>query len=309
MSDICKTMQRQLPVMCLALTSFLMGNIGCGATKEPPKRVDQIVRANQQPEMLLDAKTMQEISFDNFRSDLMTTEVIYIGEMHENALHHGMQFTILRALHKQVGSMEIGMEMFQTSFQKDVDDWVDGRLDEMALRRQTEYDRRWGYDIRLYRPILEHARAEGIRILALSPPSEIVRKISSDGLEGLDESDKAKIPDVDLNDKSHRAFFESSEGTPEARERQYETQAFTDEYIADTIATRLSSESRPSHMVVLVRDERVISDIAVPKRAALRGVQSHRVVLAITQSEVLEQQQRAVDDRDADYFWVLEDED
>ena len=59
------------------------------------------------------------------------------------------------------------MEMFQRPFQKVLDDYIGGKIDEAEFLKGTEYFKRWGFDYQLYRPILLFARSEKIPVVAL----------------------------------------------------------------------------------------------------------------------------------------------
>ncbi len=79
------------------------------------------------------------------------TEVIFIGEIHDNAQHHKAQLDIIRALHEKKQTMAIGLEMFTTEDQQKLDDWREGKLDEE--RFMPIFARNWSYGWHLYRDL------------------------------------------------------------------------------------------------------------------------------------------------------------
>ena len=60
------------------------------------------------------------------------------------------------------------MEMFQQPFQRYLDEYVAGSIDEQTMLRATEYYRRWRMDFRHYAPILRYAREHGLPVIALN---------------------------------------------------------------------------------------------------------------------------------------------
>src|SRR5208283_3804696 len=96
-------------------------------------------------------------------------------------------------------------EMFQRPFQKVVDDYIEGRIDERAFLKGTEYFKRWGFDYNLYKPILLFARADKIPVVALNQRQELVNKVFRGGLDSLSEEEKKSVPSqMDFSDDTYR---------------------------------------------------------------------------------------------------------
>ena len=143
-------------------TLLLVACVGCaGAAGPGPQTAESIVRAQSEPRSLVDGATGESIDANAFFSALRTKRIVYVGERHDEPADHGVQYAILRELHRDEASLAIGVEMFQVPFQEPLDQWSAGRIDETVLRRETEYDERWGYDFSMLRPILEYARSRG----------------------------------------------------------------------------------------------------------------------------------------------------
>ena len=105
------------------------------------------------------------------------------------------------------------MEMFQKPFQKVIDDFISGAIDEKEFLKKSEYFKRWGFDYSFYREILLYAREYRIPVIALNIHKEIVSKVSKEGLNSLSVEELKEIPeDIDLSDTEYRTrlkgFFE-----------------------------------------------------------------------------------------------------
>ena len=112
--------------------------------------------------------------------------IIIVGENHENIQDHQIQLKVIKEYFGQDKKILIGMEMFQQPFQEYLDEYVNGQIDLNQLLEKTEYKKRWGYDINLYKDILEFARENRIKIVALNIPSDLLSEIRKKGLENID---------------------------------------------------------------------------------------------------------------------------
>ena len=163
---------------------LLLACVGCaGAIKPDPQTAESIVRSQAAPRTLVDAATGKSIEAEAFLAVLRTKKVVYVGERHDQPGDHGVQYAILRQLHRDEASLAIGMEMFQVPFQEPLTKWSAGQIDETVLRRETEYDERWGFDFSMYRPILEYARNRGIEVVALNAPRELAYAVANGGVD------------------------------------------------------------------------------------------------------------------------------
>jgi uncharacterized iron-regulated protein len=100
--------------------------------------------------------------------------------------------------------MAIGLEFVQQPFQKVLDEYVACRLSEFDMLQQTQWYKRWKYDFRLYRPIFEFAREQKIPLIALNIPTELTKRISKVGLNGLTPQQRQQLPKT--IDKSNEVY-------------------------------------------------------------------------------------------------------
>ena len=293
-------------------TFLLVACVGCaGATGRGPQTPEAIVRAQPEPRALVDGATGQSIDLESFLSVLRTKRVVYVGERHDEPADHGVQYAILRELHRDEASLAIGMEMFQVPFQEPLDQWSAGRIDETVLRRETEYDERWGYDFSMLRPILEYARSRGVEVVALNAPREIAFAVAQGGVASLDPELAATLPELDLEDVEHRAMFDSEfdigeHGAEETVEQYYQAQVVWDETMGARVAETLSRSDGPAKMVVFAGRVHVQRGLGIPDRAAKRGAKPYAVVLPVTEEELQTELDRPPVERLADFFWVVE---
>lgn len=195
--------------------------------------------------------------------------LIFVGERHTNYEDHKVELAVIMGLLEKRRKFAIGMEMFQKPFQKEIDGYLSGSLDEREFLKKTEYFKRWEFDYGFYREIIEYAKAKGIPIIALNQRSEIVDKVAKGGLDALSEEEKKEIPeDMDMSDESYKKRLkEVYEDHPPGTtfENFYRSQILWDETMAHSAARFL--EKQPDfQMVVLAGVEHIMYGSGIPTR-------------------------------------------
>jgi uncharacterized iron-regulated protein len=259
---------------------------------------------------LVDAATGKSIEAEAFLAALRTKKVVYVGERHDQPGDHGVQYAILRQLHRENASLAIGMEMFQVPFQEPLTRWSAGLIDETVLRRETEYDERWGFDFSMYRPILEYARNRGIEVVALNASREVAYAVAKDGIDSLSAEQASALPDLDLTNDQHRALFdaefdEGDHAVGNGVDQYYEAQVVWDETMGSRVAEILGRADGPAKMIVLAGRVHVERGLGIPDRAAKRGAVPYAVVLPVTDKELKAELKKAPEERSADFFWAV----
>jgi len=69
-------------------------------------------------------------TFPNVMEHVAGKKILYVGETHDQFSHHVMELEAIKYLHRSGRRVAIGMEMFQRPFQKALDDYIEGRIDE-----------------------------------------------------------------------------------------------------------------------------------------------------------------------------------
>ena len=139
------------------------------------------------------------VTFDALVNQLMAGRVILLGEHHDRYDHHLSQLELICRLHARHPRLAIGVEFVQQPFQTSLDDFVQQRIDESTFLRRSEYFARWGFDYRLYAPILRFARDNTIPVIALNVPGEVTAKIARQGMAALSDEERQWIPANGLN--------------------------------------------------------------------------------------------------------------
>ena len=152
----------------------------------------------------------QKVNVSQLTSVAESSDLVLIGEAHDNKEHHEMQLSLLRVLWAQKLPIAIGLEMIQADSQKELDDWTEGKLSEQEFLKV--YARNWSLEWSLYRDIFLFARDNHIPMIALNIPKELMTKVSRHGYAALTAEEKKDLPQgttCDLNNP-HTAFLKSS---------------------------------------------------------------------------------------------------
>jgi uncharacterized iron-regulated protein len=299
-----------------AVSVVALAILGCGgrygaAPVERPQPARRGIEAAALPYQIVDARTGKSVDEPAFWGRLAAARAVCIGEEHPNPHHHWMQLHVVRELIQRLPPgtrLALAMEMFQRPFQGVLDDYAAHRIDAAQLRSRSGYEDRWGYDYAFYGPTIDTARGAGARLLAANAAKELTRKISHHGLESLTPEEKTGLPELKLDDRVHRAWFDTlmdemggsaahsqsksrdpkDDGEPASQDkpapqhggdggdempsadRIYTVQVIWDETMADTSARWLAAN--PGGHVILLAGNGHCHDSAIINRMKRRGV-------------------------------------
>jgi len=132
------------------------------------------------------------ITFEQMIGDLNKTNIILVGELHDDQFHHRLELAVIKALQDSGAPLAVGFEMFTAESQDDLNRWVNGRLpvdDFMKI-----YYRNWGMPWPLYSGILLYMRDHKIPAVGLNIPPEISEKVASSGFSALSLKELGTLP-------------------------------------------------------------------------------------------------------------------
>lgn len=242
---------------------------------------------------------------------LAKERVICFGEQHDDPAHHFAQRRALEELAARSAAekrvLAAGFEMFQKPYQAALSGFVGGTLPETQFLIDSEYKERWGFDFALYRPLLLAARDNNLEVLALNTPRELTRKVGRTGIESLEAGERSQLPELDLTNADHKAYFEAAMGghpMPSDRkpENTYAAQVLWDETMAETAAAWLSRAGENAQLILFAGSGHCHKS-AIPARIT-RRVQLP--VLSVTPVQA-SQLAKFEDKQRYDWLVVLED--
>lgn len=217
-------------------------------------------------------------------------KIVYVGEYHDRFAHHNVQLQIIKGLYRKDQKLAVGMEMFQRPFQKTLDEYISGALDEREFLRTAEYFKRWSFDYNLYKPILDFARAEKIPVVALNLRRELTDKVSKTGMDSLSGDERKDVPaQMDFSDTGYRdrlkQVFDQHKGSAERSfDFFHQAQILWDETMARSIDEYLH-KNPDRRMVVIAGLGHLAYGSGIPKRTFRRNGSSYATVLIDSEVE------------------------
>jgi aminopeptidase N len=210
--------------------------------------------------------------------------IVYVGEYHDRFAHHNVQLQVIKTLYRKDPKIAVGMEMFQRPYQKVLDDYISGAIDEHEFLKKSEYFKRWNFDYNLYKPILDFARAEKIPVVALNLRGEITEKVSKSGMDSLTDEEKKELPEqMDLSDIEYRERLRQAFDQHKSKgERDFDNflqaQILWDESMAQSIDEYLQ-KNPDRRMVVVAGLGHLLYGSGIPKRVVRRNEYTYTTVL------------------------------
>ena len=227
-------------------------------------------------------------TFSDIIDALAESKIIYVGETHSDFGSHLLQLQVIQALREkleQAGAADrlvIGMEMFPRSSQHALDGYISGAVQtELDFLRRSAYYEVWGYDYRMYRDIMNYAKAYQIPVVGLNLNRKIVSAVFKEG--STDELTAEQLAEVaaerDLELPGYRQRLRKIHAMHEKTDKNggfsgfIQAQSIWDETMAESIADYLGSHPEKK-MIVLAGTGHVYKDSGVPPRVQRRMTES-----------------------------------
>ncbi|MGR3318066.1 MAG: ChaN family lipoprotein [Candidatus Anammoxibacter sp.] len=248
---------------------------------------------------------------------LCHVSVVYIGETHDNYASHQIQLDIIKSLYRESsGNIAIGMEMFQKKSQEKLDSWISGQITEKEFLKEVWYPD-WGFEYEYYREIIEFAKDNKIKIIALNANGSTVKMIGETGLDKLSDKEKKKLPEIDTTDKYHREHVKAvydvhKRGSMGDFEDFYRVQCLWEETMAQSVVDYLETKSgKDKQVIVLAGKDHVRYGFGIPKRVFRRMRKSYSIVLPVELSipknkahNIMNIEDVEIPLHEADFLWM-----
>ncbi|MEJ2657149.1 MAG: ChaN family lipoprotein [Desulfobacterales bacterium] len=230
-------------------------------------------------------------TLDDIIPKLEASRIVYIGEIHDQYVHHMNQLKVIKKMHEDGYPLAVGMEMFQRPYQQAVDDYLAGRIDEYAFLKKTGYYSRWGYDYNLYKPIIDYLKQEHIPLVALNIQGDITHEVAREGMYDLPESQKKQLPSsMNFSNEAYRKdlekVFAAHNKQENLRDFNYflQAQLLWDESMAES-AFRFLGNHPELKMIILAGNGHVMHKYGIPERLYRRN---HEPFVVVVQDEDIE---------------------
>ncbi len=150
-------------------------------------------------------------SFDDMIASLATADVVILGEHHAQQAVHDVQARIVTAL-AQRREIALGMEFFETEDDAALARYVAGTTDTDTMLEETGWYAAGSFNFAYYRPLVDACRERRAPVIGLNVPRAVVRTVSRQGWDALDDAQKALVGEIGEPDPHHRFMVDAMMG-------------------------------------------------------------------------------------------------
>ena len=175
-------------------------------------------------------------------------DVVFLGELHDDAVGHAVQYEIFRQAVERNSPrrrVTLSMEMFESDVQIILDEYLKGLISENHFLLSS---RPWGNYKTDYRPLVELAKERKLDVVAANAPRRYVNMVSRGGRKALDGLSKeakawlAPLPYAEASEtysKKFRSLMGSSGEAIMGIDNILSSQSLWDATMAYTVARSL----------------------------------------------------------------------
>jgi len=217
---------------------------------------------------IVQTESSQTVDFYDLVSTLLTNDVIYLAEKHDNPEHHRIQLAIINKLLEQGKKPSIGFEFFSMNdtplllnfidsgkvTHKKADDSVIESLLRKQLGWEDRSDEMWGY----YFSLLDLARKEQLQVAGLDLSRSQIRRLTRKGLNKLTRVEKKQLFSTRFMNEPYKEYmFELFANVhcgmknPAMQSRLYDTWIARNDKIALSI-TQMYEKNLDEPMVIII---------------------------------------------------------
>jgi uncharacterized iron-regulated protein len=236
--------------------------------------------------------------------ETITSQIFLIGEHHDNPHHHFNQLEVIREIHEKAEKpLAIGLEMFETVYQEELDEWVAGNLtlDDFLKIYHENWDQPWV----LYRDIFLYAKEHQVPLLGLNIPRHIIRKVAQKGFASLTTEDLSILPQGVTCDVTpeYKDFIQRVFGWHGKKNDLFnnfcEAQVLWDTIMALNLLK--FNEQNPDTKLVVLAGNGHSWKPGIPRQISSRK----QLPMTIFLPETTKLHRRNVSQNDTDYLWLL----
>jgi uncharacterized iron-regulated protein len=206
---------------------------------------------NEKPAYLLYNQEGETITYSGLLENVLQNDLIFFGELHNNTIAHWLQLELVKDLVADTSrTTHIGMEMFEVDQQILIDEYFAGLISQSSFENEA---RLWSNYRTDYKPVVEFARENGLKLIATNIPRRYASSVFGGGLEVLESlSSQAKqymapLPiGVDVTLPSYKNIAEAAHG--HGGDNLIYAQAVKDATMAHFILLNMRLDDRMFHL-------------------------------------------------------------
>lgn len=133
---------------------------------------------------IFETSSGQEIKLESLLSGVQDSDVVFIGEEHDDKTARFLELEILKGLHQRNGNTSLALEFFERDIQVIMDEYLGGLITEehflASARPPSSYKG-------AYCSLIEYARQNRLEVIAANAPRRYVNMVTRKGIESLNK--------------------------------------------------------------------------------------------------------------------------
>jgi uncharacterized iron-regulated protein len=242
----------------------------------------------------------QRVGFHEMLTDLRSSRLIFIGELHDNPAHHQLQLEVIKGLQRSGAKIAIALEMFRAENQQGLDMWVNGSLG--IIEFMEFYRDNWTLPWELYDSLFLYARNNGIPLIAMNAQNSVMQKVYRQGFEALSPEERKLLPSAVTCsvDKSYMNFVRRNFVWHSSDESTFmhfcEAQLLRNKVMAHNLSSYL--DRNPDRVVVVITGVGHAMRRGIPEELAALKPVTAKILMPLLHELAAESLQK----NDADYL-------
>jgi len=141
------------------------------------------MQAQDKPAYKLYNTKGKKTSYKKLIKEAKKADVVLFGEFHNNPISHWLQLEFTKDMNEN-RKLVLGFEMLERDNQDELNDYLKGKIDQKAFDTVA---RLWNNYKTDYKPLVDFAKDEKIKVCACNIPRRYASKVFKGGFEALEE--------------------------------------------------------------------------------------------------------------------------
>ena len=129
----------------------------------------------------------KNVSYKEMIENIKDADIVFIGELHNNAISHWLELEITKSLFETNKNMVLSAEMFEADNQLIMNEYLNGNINKKKFEAEM---RLWPNHSTDYAPLVDFAKENNLNFVAANIPRRYASAVYYDGFEGLDKFSK-----------------------------------------------------------------------------------------------------------------------
>jgi uncharacterized iron-regulated protein len=194
----------------LALAALLAALVaGCAAQEAdlPGRATGPAYAFPVPPDTTFDLTRGEPLQRAQLEARLRGARLVFLGEHHTDARSHAFQREVLELLLAQGRPLAVALEMFPPQADPVLEDWRQGRLDELAFLERSGWYEHWGYPWSYYRELFALFRERRVPLHGVNAERETRQAVRENKLDTLPEGLREEIGALEPPLAPHAAYL------------------------------------------------------------------------------------------------------